>query len=200
MTPGESISVGAAAIKLSNKVLGDTTEDLVDILKELASEAGLSHISYLRMSLNKSLDSSTLTAITTYSKEWERRYFYKQYFLIDSILRYGRDACSPFDWKNLVDGRDDLVDFIADAKRYNLGRNGFSIPVRNRKHSCAVVPFTNNLSKDDWEKFKAGNMTRLRHLSVLIDAAATIGAKLPDPPSVSLSLREEQCLMWAARG
>ena len=40
----ETISLGAAALKLSNKILGDTTEDLADILKELALEIGLSHI------------------------------------------------------------------------------------------------------------------------------------------------------------
>jgi hypothetical protein len=30
MTPGGSISVGAAAIKLSDKIIGNTTEDLVE--------------------------------------------------------------------------------------------------------------------------------------------------------------------------
>jgi DNA-binding CsgD family transcriptional regulator len=62
------------------------------------------------------------------------------------------------------------------------------------------VSFTNNLPRDEWQQFKVDNMIKLKHLSVLIDAAATVGAKLPDSPNVNLSLREEQCVMWAARG
>jgi DNA-binding CsgD family transcriptional regulator len=43
-------------------------------------------------------------------------------------------------------------------------------------------------------------MDKLHHVSVLIDAAAMTGLKFEDVPDVKLSLREEQCLMWAARG
>ena len=42
-------------------------------------------------------------------------------------------------------------------------------------------------------------MVKLQLLSVLIDSAANIRFKLPWP-SVCLSRREEQCLIWAARG
>jgi DNA-binding CsgD family transcriptional regulator len=42
-------------------------------------------------------------------------------------------------------------------------------------------------------------MTKLQLMSVLIDSAASINLKLNTPP-VSLSKREEQCLIWAARG
>ena len=42
-------------------------------------------------------------------------------------------------------------------------------------------------------------MRGLQLLSVLIDSAANINFKLPPVP-VQLSIREEQCLLWAARG
>jgi|SRR5271166_36730 len=196
----ESISLGAAAIKLSNKILGYKTEDMVDILKELASEVGLLHIAYARMARNKSWDSTMLTAIATYSKEWQRRYFYKQYFLIDPILNHGKYATSSFDWLSLVGGNSAVDEFFDDANRHNVGSNGISIPVRNRRDACAVVSFSNNLSSDEWEQFKTNNMIKLNHLSALIDSAALIGSKLPITPEVNLSLREEECLIWAARG
>jgi len=152
------------------------------------------------MGLNKSSDWSTLTSVVTYSKEWRRRYLAKQYFTIDPVLRYGRDASSPFDWGSLEVGDADVAEFFADADRHNVGRNGFSIPVRSRKSTRAMVSFTNNLSRDDWELFKIENIMTLTHLSALIDAAASIVIKLPDAPKTNLPLREEQCLMWAARG
>jgi hypothetical protein len=43
-------------------------------------------------------------------------------------------------------------------------------------------------------------MDNLYQASALIDSAAMTGSKFRDIPEVSLSLREEQCLIWAARG
>ncbi|HKN28303.1 MAG TPA: helix-turn-helix transcriptional regulator [Roseiarcus sp.] len=42
-------------------------------------------------------------------------------------------------------------------------------------------------------------MVKLQLMSVLIESASNINFKLPSPP-VKLSRREEQCLIWAARG
>ena len=56
------------------------------------------------------------------------------------------------------------------------------------------------MPKSDWETFKKRNMDKLYHASALIDSAAITGSKLPDDSDVNLSLREEQCLTWAARG
>jgi DNA-binding CsgD family transcriptional regulator len=75
-----------------------------------------------------------------------------------------------------------------------------SIAVRNRKNSYAVVSFTNEMPRSNWEIFKNTNMDKLHHMSVLIDSAAMTGVKVDDVPDVKLSLREEQCLIWAARG
>ena len=47
--------------------------------------------------------------------------------------------------------------------------------------------------------FKKSNMTYFQQLSALIDSAAGIDSKLP-APLAQLSPREEQCLVWAARG
>jgi LuxR family transcriptional regulator, activator of conjugal transfer of Ti plasmids len=196
----ESVILGPAATKLTHKILGLKTEDLLDILKQLGPELGLSHISYIRLASNKSLDSSFLTAMTTYPKEWQRRYFAKQYFLIDPIVAYGSTSLSHFDWIDLERGNQVIKDFFSDAVRYQVGSNGLSIPVRNRKNTCAIVSFTTDMPRSEWEIFKNTNMDKLYHASALIDSAAITGAKLPNELEVNLSLREEQCLMWAARG
>jgi DNA-binding CsgD family transcriptional regulator len=44
-------------------------------------------------------------------------------------------------------------------------------------------------------------MVKLQLISVLIDSAASVNLKLSSPPAkAKLSKREEQCLIWAARG
>jgi DNA-binding CsgD family transcriptional regulator len=194
-----SISIGSAAFKLTDKILGYNSDDLADILKAIASELGLLHIAQLRFAADKSSDTSLLTAVVTYSREWQTRYFLKQYLAIDPVISHGRTALLPFDWEALA--RDDPVslDFFADAVRHNVGRNGLSIPVRNRKNAYSLVSFTSDVPKLEWESFKRDNMTVLQHLSALIDSAAGTNSKL-SPPTVHLSRREEQCLTWAAKG
>ena len=81
-TPADAMSlqrVGSGAARLTEKILGHNSDDLVDILKELASELGLSHISFVRFASNRSWDVSLLTSIVTYSKLWQARYFLRRY-------------------------------------------------------------------------------------------------------------------------
>jgi DNA-binding CsgD family transcriptional regulator len=197
----ERFSVGPAAMKLIYKTLGFESEDLLDIIKQLALEIGVTHIAYARIDPHRSLESSILFSVVTYSKEWLRRYFYKQYFLIDPVLQCGSNqSLRQFDWEDLLREDPTKKEFFSDAIRHKVGSNGMSIAVRNRKNSYAIVSFTNDMPRSDWEIFKNTNMDKLHHMSVLIDSAAMTGVKVDDVPDVKLSLREEQCLIWAARG
>jgi DNA-binding CsgD family transcriptional regulator len=192
-------SIGSAATRLTDKILGNNSDDLIDVLKAIASELGLSHISYVRFASNRSWDVSLLTAIATYSKLWQVRYFLRRYGAVDPVIKRGSAAILPFDWESLHSDDPATQNFFTDAIRHNVGRNGLSIPVRNRKNVHSLISFTSDIPKQDWVIFKTSNMTYLQQLSALIDSAAGIDSKLP-PSSVQLSPREEQCLIWAARG
>lgn len=197
----ECVDTDSAAMKLTYKIIGRQTDDLLDILRQFAADIGVDHIAYVRMGSNKSLESSLLASYVTYPKEWVRRYFVKQYFLIDPVLKYGMNTeLHYFDWEDVGGGDPAIRDFFSDAARHKVGSNGISILVRNRRNSYAIVSFTNNATKGEWEILKSRNMDNLYHASALIDSAAMTGSKFRDIPEVSLSLREEQCLIWAARG
>ena len=142
---------------------------------------------------------SLLTAIVTYSIRWQTRYFEKQYVLIDPVISLGGKAVLPFDWGELASDDPVILAFFTDAINHDVGRNGISIPVRNRRGAFSLVSFTSNHTKEEWVEYKNRNMTKLQLMSVLINSAASINLKLNTPP-VSLSKREEQCLIWAARG
>jgi DNA-binding CsgD family transcriptional regulator len=191
--------VGEAANRLTDKILGNNSDDLVDILKAVASEIGLSHVSFVRFASNRSWDVSLLLAVATYSKLWQIRYFLRRYGAIDPVIKRGSVAVLPFDWETLHSDEPATVKFFADAARHGVGRNGLSIPVRNRKNTHSLISFTSDIPKQEWGIFKQSNMTYLQQLSALIDSAAGIDSK-PPPSTVQLSPREEQCLVWAARG
>jgi len=201
-TPADAMSpqrVGSGAARLTEKILGKNSDDLVDILRKLASELGISHISFVRFASNRSWDVSLLTAIATYSKLWLARYFLRRYGHVDPVIRQGSAAVLPFDWDSFDCENPTVQNFFADARRHGVGRNGLSIPVRSRKNTHSLVSFSSDMSKDEWARFKALNMTYLQQLSALIDSAASFGLK-QQTSRVQLSSREEQCLVWAARG
>jgi DNA-binding CsgD family transcriptional regulator len=195
-------SIGSAFAKLTDKILGYNSDPLAEILKSVAAEMGLSHIVQLRVASKRSEEVAIFGSVNTYSKEWQERYFLKQYSKIDPALRFGQQATAPFDWAVLK--RDDAAveNFFVDAVRHGVGMNGLSIPVRSRKNSLSLVSFTSDLAREDWEAFKASNMGNLQQLAVLIESADSVDTerkRLSGRP-VQLSQREEQCLVWAARG
>ena len=189
----------SATSKLTDTILGAVDRDIAETLKLVAADIGLRHIAYLRLSADKSPDICLLVAVVTYSRLWQHRYFVKKYMLNDPVISYGRQAVQPFDWSTLPLDDPAAKAFFIDALNHDVGRSGLSIPLRNRRGVFALVSFTSDLAREEWETYKASNMRGLQLLSVLIDSASNINFKLPSLP-VQLSIREEQCLLWAARG
>jgi len=193
------ITIESAAIRLTDTILGYNEQDLEETLRAIAADIGVSHIAYMRFAPDKSSDASLLTGTVTYSFQWQTRYFLKQYVLIDPVITNGSKAVLPFDWDELPREDPAIQAFFADALSHNVGRHGISVPVRNRRGVYSLVSFSSNHTKSEWEEFKKNNMVKLQLISVLIDSAASVNLKLSSPP-VKLSKREEQCLIWAARG
>ena len=193
-------NVTSATISLTDKILGSNLDPLAEILKLIALDMELENVAHLRFSKNRGEDITVLTAVNTFQKEWQARYFLKNYSIIDPVVRFGVEATAPFDWDTL--SRDDpaIHDFFEDAHRHNVGHNGISIPVRNRNNTMSLVSFSSNMSREEWEAYKALNMANLQQLSVLIDSAENADrSKLPTP-LVHLTSGEERCLVWAAKG
>ena len=154
------MTIDAAAIRLTETILGDDGPDLEQTLKAIATNIGVLHIAYAPLCSQKSEDANLFSAICTYPVAWQARYFKKQYARIDPVLARGREAVLPFDWNEL--SRDDPATraFFDDAADHDVGHNGLSIPVRNRKGVRSLVSFTSNHSKDDWAEYKSRNMMK----------------------------------------
>jgi LuxR family transcriptional regulator, quorum-sensing system regulator CinR len=195
----QSRTFDSAAIRLTETILDDDGPDLQQTLKAVAANIGVQHIAYAPLSSERSEDANLLSAICTYSFEWQVRYFKKQYAQIDPVMARGREAVLPFDWNELSREDPATQAFFDDAADHDVGRNGMAIPIRNRKGVRSLVCFTSNHPENEWAKYKRGNIAKLQPMAVLIDSAARINFKLTLDP-VELSRREEECLIWAARG
>src|SRR6202021_459977 len=128
-----NVTIESAAIRLTDTILGYNEQDLEETLRAIALDIGVGHIAYMRFAPDKSSDASLLTGTVTYSFQWQTRYFLKQYVLIDPVFSYGSKAVLPFDWDELPPDDPAILAFFVDAASHDVGTNGLSIPVRNRR-------------------------------------------------------------------
>ena len=75
----QRMTIDAAAIRLTETILGDEGPDLVQTLKAIAANIRIENIAYAPLSSERSEDANLLSAICTYSFEWQVRYFKKEY-------------------------------------------------------------------------------------------------------------------------
>ena len=73
------MTIDAAAIRLTDTILGDDGPDLEQTLKAIAANIGVLHIAYAQLCSLKSEDANLLSSICTYPVAWQARYFKKQY-------------------------------------------------------------------------------------------------------------------------
>ena len=190
---------GSAFEDIARMALGRPGKDLPELLRAVVSAVGVKHIAYLRFSNDRSVDITLLNAFVTYSKDWQTRYFLKRYHAIDPVILYGAAAKEPFDWRDAADSAPRTLAFLADAIHYGVGQNGLTIPVRSRRNGFGLVSLSCDLERQDWEELKSAYLPKWQILSVLIDSAANINTRL-HASEIKLSKREEECLIWAARG
>jgi LuxR family transcriptional regulator, quorum-sensing system regulator CinR len=195
----QSMTFDAATIRLTETMLGEEAPDLQETLKAIALNIGVLHIAYAPLYSQKSVDANLFRVVCTYPAAWQARYFMKQYAKIDPVIARASEAVLPFDWEELPKDNPTTQAFFEDAADHDIGNNGLTIPVRNRNGVRSLVSFTSNHSKDGWAKYKSRNMQKLQPIAALIHSAAGINFKLTPEP-VELSKREEECLIWAARG
>ena len=156
----QSMTIDAAAIRLTETILGEDELDLEETLKAIAANIGVLHIAYAPLCSEKSEDANLLSAICTYPVAWQTLYFRKQYARIDPVIARGSEAVLPFDWDELPKDDPATQAFFDDAADHDVGHNGLSIPVRDRKGVRSLVSFTSDHSKDDWAEYKLRNMVK----------------------------------------
>ncbi len=188
--------IETASKRLTELANGTYHKPLEEILERVAADIGLRHISYIRFVSHS--DRRLVDTVVTYSIDWQARYFEKNYYENDPVIAYGSTAVLPFDWDELKDGDPTVAAFFADAIAHDVGRNGISIPVRNRAGYFSLVSLTSDHASEDWIEYKRQNIAKLCLLATLIDSAASFTRKDPELLP-KLSEQEKRCLTCFAR-
>src|SRR5271165_2343748 len=78
--------------KVAKLSLAGEAGDVADQLRSIVNRIQIKHVACLRFASCVSEDVTLLSALVTYSKDWQTRYFLKRYQLVDPMVAYGRTA------------------------------------------------------------------------------------------------------------
>ena len=185
--------------QLTNLVLSYEEKPILDTVICILNECFLKHVACLSFSSEISDDVTLLSAFVTYPHRWQSRYFLRQYHLIDPIITVGVSALQPFDWNTVRSRSQETESFFADAAKHEVGKNGITIPIRRQRGGVTLVSLSSDIPEERWKILTRNYIQKLKLFAVLIAGISAINEKLPAGYR-RLSRREQQTLLWAARG
>lgn len=175
-------------------------DQLGPALRRLCAPYGLSHMTFLVASV-RDRPGRYPYYCTTYPAAWTETYVEEDYFDIDpviDILRWGR---LPVDWSSLDWQSSTAARVLRQARRYDIGPHGLTIPVRGPEGERCLFSVTSNLPRRDWLKSRAAGIHDLMILShYLHETVLAVTGLREAGHHRELSRRERQCLELLAAG
>lgn len=117
---------------------------------------------------------------------------------MDPIVREGFLRQLPFDWRE-VEATEAAQEFLLDAIRHGIGKNGFSIPVADKSRR-ALLSLNSSASDEEWSDIVADARYEWLELARLVHRKAIFEVFGRHDPVPLLSPREMECLHWLALG
>lgn len=93
----------------------------------------------------------------TYSDAWRDRYIAQDYVRLDPVIIGCYRRFHPVDWKRLDWSGKNTRKFQAEAIKYGVGNQGYSIPIRGPAGQFALFSASHNCNDAHWAKFVEEN-------------------------------------------
>lgn len=139
--------------------------------------------------------------VLTYDPVWIARYKDKDYFKIDPVVVCGTKSFLPLDWAHLDRETAVMRGFFAEADRFEVGRQGITLPVRGAGGERALFTITANMSAREWKQRRVGYMKEFQMIAhYMHDRIVELSGYRDAKPRPVLSAREMACLEFAAQG
>lgn len=139
--------------------------------------------------------------VLTYDPNWVKRYKAKDYFKIDPVVISGIKGFLPLDWSQLDRESEIPRRFFQEADRYDVGRQGVTLPVRGAGGERALFTITANMSDAEWEERRISYMKEFQLIAhYMHNRVVELSGHREAAPNKSLSGREMSCISSVARG
>ena len=142
--------------------------------------------------------------ISGYPTEWWERYKQNNYIRLDPLVHFCSENTVPINWETVhsLAGEDPTArQLMGEAGEFGL-RQGISIPIHTRQGDSAMLNFSTGETGDKTIARINGVAPFLFLLTTYVHEAAKRVFDDRDIPvkQNGLTLRERECLLWAAEG
>ena len=178
----------------------DDQSDLMAMFFAALSEFGFT--SFLITGLpHKTTAFSDHTILNGWPNAWYARYAERQYYNVDAVAIQGRQSVDPFYWSAVVpkpDSKAISAQIMSEAGECGL-KDGLLVPIygANGDQSCITMA-----GKDIDRRHRAKQSLHLMSMFTHHQAIRLheLGKRKTTSTANRLTLRERECLQWAARG
>ena len=183
-------------------------DDLIDVLS-LSTDERSTHHALLSFAEQCGFDNFAYVnvragdteAFSSYPQEWQDIYFANQYQTVDPVITAAKRLLKPFHWSATGlwwSSSPEERKFYEHARQFGIV-SGLSMPIPTDFGRIAVLTLASKLPDFRFD----GAIDDIRAATATAMVHATL--KIADPSTmrradVSLSVREKECLSWAARG
>nr|WP_232365892.1 autoinducer binding domain-containing protein [Methylocystis silviterrae] len=161
--------------------------------------AGVSHVGYVAFNLpTRRADRPLLSAI--HAASWRKSYAQARRVDLEPVVRAGFGGITPVDWR-LLDRDDPVVEkLLGEVLEFNLGANGFSIPLRGRSGEYGLFSVCCAEDASSLPPRRRALIRRLMVMSAIFHASVRGALGVEPPVEMRLSNRELACLRLKAQG
>ena len=174
-----------------------STEELTASFRQAIQDVGYEGYAYGALTNFETYNLPSPAIDVTYPVPWVNHYFESGYDRPDPVITKSPFMRRPFIWTELRDLSAEEDRFLDEAGEAHLF-NGVAVPIHGPFGDVFVVsaasPFTDSDPK---------NAISVLHVLATQFHSAFLGLVFEDPmtsPTVQLSPRERECLLWSARG
>jgi LuxR family transcriptional activator of conjugal transfer of Ti plasmids len=139
------------------------------------------------------------TVLLNYPQEWRERYFGSGYERVDPIVTKSRQRATAFRWSEIYNKSDTAENerrIFDEAASFGL-KTGVSIPLHGPDGRFAVMSFAQPREYEFKSKIILYLQVAACHFHAMISKLAH---NLEIRHFANLSIREKECLLWAAKG
>lgn len=178
-------------------------EEVFALLEKVCSGFGIDQIAYGALTNHVIYNSQSYqppAIVLNYPPDWVDHYFANSYQHMDPIVTLTPSLRRPYLWDRMAETltlTGEQETFLAEAREAGL-KDGMSVPLHGPFGNVAVLSLANQEGNPAIESFFGElNAVAAQFHTVYTDHALGIRQV---PPSVSLTERERECLLWSARG
>lgn len=175
-------------------------EELTELCRHYCQLLGFDYFIYA-LRVPTFFSDSRLVLINGYPKNWVEHYFEQNFNTVDPVLAYCGNHILPIKWSDLVLPPVFMAARVMDeAGDFGL-KSGISMPVHSPHGELGVLSFALNQQPTTANAVTQHALLYIQLLAAhLHEAVRRVFGILDDYAKPQLTLREQDCLRWAADG